>query len=68
MAARNWTQQQRQQQAQRIRTWRPWLQSTGPRTAKGKAMASRNAWKGGHRAALRLLARAIREQGENLRG
>ena len=68
MAARNWTREQRQQQAERIRNWRPWSHSTGPRTAEGKAAASRNGWKGGTRELLRDLARALREQREALTG
>ena len=66
MAARNWTPEQRQQQAERIKTWQPWAQSTGPRTAEGKATASRNGWKGGQRAMLRELARVLREQHQAL--
>ena len=66
MAARNWTPEQRQQQAERIKTWQPWAQSTGPRTAEGKATASRNGWKGGHREMLRELARVLREQHQAL--
>ena len=68
MAARNWTPEQRQQQAERIKTWQPWAQSTGPRTAEGKAAASRNGWKGGHREMLRELARRLNEQREALAG
>ena len=68
MAARNWTPEQRQQQAERIKTWQPWAQSTGPRTAEGKAAASRNGWKGGHREMLRELARMLNEQREALAG
>lgn len=60
MAARNWTPEQRQQQAERIKTWKPWEQSTGPRTNEGKASASRNAWKGLHREMLRELARVLK--------
>ena len=59
MAARNWTSEQRQQQAERIRKWSPWAQSTGPRSDEGKAVASRNAWKGGMRPALRELSRVL---------
>ena len=66
MAARNWTPEQRQQQAERIKTWQPWEQSTGPRTAEGKAAASRNGWKGGHRDMLRELARTLTSQREAL--
>ena len=66
MAARNWTPEQRQQQAERIRNWSPWAHSTGPRTTEGKAAASRNGWKGGHREMLRELARALSAQREAL--
>ena len=62
MAARNWTPEQRRRQAEAIRRWNPWEQSTGPRTEQGKAAASRNGWKGGNREMLRSLARALNEQ------
>ena len=60
MAARIWTLEQRQQQAERISAWSPWKLSTGPRSDEGKAKASRNAWKGGTREGLRELARLLR--------
>ena len=63
-----WTPERRKQQAERIRTWRPWASSTGPRSAEGKAKASRNAWKGGERAVLRELARLLESQRETLKG
>ena len=66
MAARIWTPEQRWQQAEQIRAWSPWAQSTGPRSAEGKARAARNGWKGGHRAMLRELARVLREQHQAL--
>jgi general stress protein 26 len=50
---------QRQRQAELISEWRPWDQSTGPRTPNGKAHCSRNADKGGHLAKLRALRREI---------
>lgn len=40
-----WTTARRQKQAQAIRKWQPWLQSRGPVTPEGKAIASRNAYK-----------------------
>ena len=40
-----WTPERRARQSELIRTWRPWDQSTGPRTDAGKAKASRNAEK-----------------------
>lgn len=63
-----WTPERRARQAELIRTWQPWTRSTGPRTAEGKARASRNAWKGGYwreiRELRRLLAAEIREARE----
>ena len=61
-----WTLERRQRQAELIRQWQPWKQSTGPKTPEGKAMASRNAWQGGDMARMRELAkdvnRVLREQ------
>lgn len=57
-----WTPQRRARQAELIRQWRPWEQSTGLRSAEGKAVASRNAWAGGIRPLLRGLAQVLREQ------
>jgi hypothetical protein len=50
-----------ERQSELIRRWRPWEQSTGPRTGEGKATVSRNAYKGAVRQQLRTLARALRE-------
>ena len=49
-----WPQEWRQRQSQAIQRWSPWKQATGPRTPSGKATSSRNAFKGGRRAALRV--------------
>lgn len=62
MAARTWTLEQRQRQREAIERWKPWVQSTGPRSPEGKKRVSRNAWKGGTRQMLRELGRALREQ------
>jgi len=71
MAARQWTDEQRQRQREAIQRWKPWRQSTGPRTAEGKAKASRNGDKGGLWAEvldLRKMANALmKEQRELLR-
>ena len=48
---RIWTLEQRKRQADVIRKWKPWEQSTGPTSDEGKAIASRNALKHGMRAA-----------------
>ena len=60
--ANGWTPERRARQAELIRQWRPWEQSTGPRSAEGKAAAARNAWTGGIRPLLRELAEELREQ------
>lgn len=43
--ASGWTPERRARQAEAIRAWRPWEQSTGPRTEAGKAACARNAYK-----------------------
>ena len=57
--ANGWTLERRQRQAEAIRRWKPWEQSTGPATPEGKARVSRNAWQGGHRAQLRELSKTL---------
>lgn len=70
MAARTWTTEQRQRQREAIQRWKPWTQSTGPASPEGKAVAARNAYKGGQRTALRKLVQelnlALKAQRENL--
>ncbi len=63
---RQWTPEQRAQQAEKIKQWQPWANSTGARTPEGKAVASRNAYKGGTRTVLREIARFLRDQRESL--
>jgi hypothetical protein len=46
---RHWTQQERERQAQLIRSWQPWKQSTGAKTAIGKQKSGQNALKHGGR-------------------
>jgi len=45
--------------AEAIKRWRPWKESTGPRTAKVKARVSRDAYEGG--TLLRELGRLLRQ-------
>jgi hypothetical protein len=66
MAARQWTLEQRKQQAMKIKQWQPWLSSTGAKTAEGKAKASRNAFKGGLMKEIKRLGLLIREFKKNL--
>jgi hypothetical protein len=49
-----------------IDRWKPWQRSTGPRTLDGKARVSRNAYRGGHRTAVRKLIGLLREQRREL--
>lgn len=56
-----WTPLARARQAALIRERKPWLKSTGPRTAAGKARSSRNAHKGGWRRHIRELATLLRQ-------
>lgn len=58
--ANGWTPERRARQAELIRNWRPWDRSTGPRTAEGKARASRNGDKGARWKAERDEIRALR--------
>lgn len=59
---RQWTLEERQRQARLIKQWRPWEQSTGAKTAEGKAISARNAYKGNVRGSLRELNAVLREQ------
>jgi len=56
-----WTPERRARQAELIKTWKPWEQSTGPTTSVGKARVASNAFKGGHRVLLRGIARVLRK-------
>ncbi|RRS05060.1 hypothetical protein EIP75_05640 [Aquabacterium soli] len=66
--ANGWTLERKQRQAQLIHTWRPWEQSTGPKTPEGKAVTAKNADKGGlwrvEREALKELRASLRAQKE----
>ena len=60
-----WTPERRARQAELIRTWRPWEQSTGPLTVDGKARTARNGDKGG---AWRIERNMLRELGPGAQG
>jgi hypothetical protein len=57
-----WTTERRAKQSQAIKQWKPWAKSTGAKTPEGKAVVSRNAFKGGHRPNLRQLAKDLAEE------
>ena len=60
--ATTWTPERRQRQREMIQTWKPWAQSTGPKTREGKAVVSRNAYRAGITGQLRELRQAMRQQ------
>ena len=64
--ANGWTKERRQRQSELIQTWQPWTNSTGPRSAEGKAKSSQNAFKGGIRPLFRLLDGLLRKQQQSL--
>ena len=61
-----WTTQRRQRQAQLIKQWQPWQHSTGARTLEGKAIASRNAYKGGVRQQIKDINQLLRAAKQRL--
>lgn len=69
--AKGWTPERRKKQSEAIKRWKPWNQSTGPKSPEGKAAVSRNAFTGGHtvlmRQIIKELNQAMREQREWLR-
>ena len=52
---RHWTVEERSKQSQLIQSWKLWDKSTGARTPEGKAISSRNAYKGGSRLFMRAI-------------
>ncbi len=60
MKASGWTLERRAKQSDAIRRWRPWEQSTGPKSDEGKSVTSQNAEKGRHRTTLRAETQELR--------
>ena len=54
-----WSMERRRKQSELIREWKPWEQSTGPKSSEGKARVATNAWRGGHRAQMRELSKLV---------
>jgi len=58
-----WTAERRKRQSESIKRWQPWRKSTGPKTAKGKAIVARNAYRHGFRSRdYREICRLLRWQ------
>jgi len=64
---RHWTTEERARQSALIQTWKPWNKSTGARTPEGKAVASRNAFKGGIHDLIREMSALLRDQKESMK-
>ena len=56
MAARRWTESQKEKQRALIQKWQPWKLSTGAKSKEGKAKVSQNALKSGEYTAAALQA------------
>lgn len=60
---KGWTAERRAKQAENMKKTKPWLQTTGPRTADGKDAIKNNALKhGGRSMAYRRLLDALKAQ------
>ena len=68
--AARWTPERCKRQSEAIRRWKPWQQSTGPKSPEGKAVVSSNAFTGGEwlklRGAVKALSQAIHVQRKRL--
>ena len=58
---RKWTIEERKRQAELIKKWQPWQQSTGAKSIEGKAKTARNAYKGGSRKQLNEIKLLVRD-------
>ena len=63
--AKGWTPERSKQQSRAIRRWKPWQQSTGPKSPEGRAVVTRNAWRRGH---WMMLRQAVEELNDAMRG
>ena len=57
MPVRQWTEEQKKAQAEKIREYKPWLMSTGAHTEEGKKKSSQNALKTGEYTAEKVAER-----------
>ena len=66
---RKWTPEQKAAQAEKIKNWKPWEKSTGPKTRGGKRRARMNALTHGfHTPEHKVLRQALKLQREFTRG
>ena len=63
MSKNGWTVERKKRQSEMIKEWKPWEQSTGPKTDSGKDTSKMNAYKHGLRSEeFRRLINALRQQ------
>lgn len=66
MAAKQWTEEQHKQQAEKIKQWQPWEKSTGATTIDGKARSSQHAYKQWTSRLMKQVRAALKQQREQL--
>jgi hypothetical protein len=59
--AKGWNSERRKKQSEAIKRWKPWNQSTGPKSPEGRALVSRNAYSGGELVNLRAMVKALNQ-------
>ena len=65
--ASGWTPERKARQSELIQNWQPWNKSTGARTPEGKAISSKNAYKGGSQSLMKVIASALRDYKQMLK-
>ena len=65
--ANGWTPESKVRHSQLIQNWQPWNKSTGARTSGGKAVSSRNTFKGRFRESLRSLSSILKDHKQMLK-
>ena len=67
MSKNRWTPERRKRQAEMIKNWRPWEQSTGPKSKDGIEASKMNAQKhGAYSAKTKAMRRILLEHGNLL--
>jgi len=60
------TPERKARQSALFQNWKPWDSSTGAKSAEGKAVSAKNAFKGGWQEELRQLSAMLKEQKETM--
>ena len=65
--ANGWTPERKAKQSELIQNWQPWNKSTGARTPEGKAISSKNAYKGGSQSLMKVIASVLKDYKQMLK-